>query len=318
MHWALWILIVVFGLTVGLPLLLIFLASSFLGLSITVGLLPIYIVGFILSGFAIFIGLMVAPSHPQFGKYTAYVGVGGLMLLLLIIETSILAAAGYRLGNKFLSDKLWTECTSTPTSIINFVSCAITGHQPLPTSYKDIWGLFGVYGFYIFGLIVPLFILSALFADFVEASGVVQNPTYQKIIGFGLGFMAYRGFVVTRLIYILDIGSAGVAVIALNFIWLGGILSYIRRSFRQWALVEAEQTLSRDLPLIIRSLKAIANSWNTQTGVAAAFSDEKFLRNLTLVVGPIKAKELINLSAKQVPVQQIKQEVIKAIDDAMK
>ena len=243
-----------------------------------------------LSGFLIFIGLMIAPTHPTWGRYMAYGGVIGIMILLLIIETSIVSMSGYNLAKKSATGNLWSECTSTPKSIISFVSCALTGHQPLPTSTKDIWGFLGIYGFYIAGLIVPLAILTALFADFIESSGVIQNSTYRRIIGFGLGFMAYRGFIVSRLIYILDIGSTGIAVIALNFVWLGGILSYINRSFNQWKMIEDEQLIKRATEQALITLRAAARSWITPNNVQTSFNDSRFMNSLEFVMGKVGAE----------------------------
>jgi hypothetical protein len=280
-------------LTVIIPLLFflgIMLISGKMDTNIIAGLSVLNIFFFVGSGFLIFIGLMIAPSYPKWGRYLAYGGVVGIMILLLIIETSIVGMSVNKFRNQYESGKIWSECTSTPKSMMSFVSCALTGHQPLPNSTKDVWGIIGVYGFYLAGLLVPLAILTALFADFVESSGVVQNPTYQKIIGLGLGFMAYRGFIVTRLIYILDIGSTGVALIALNFIWLGGILSYINRSFRQWRILEDEQLLGRYSEQALRSLKAIANTWAVATQIRDSFNDSNFMNSLELVMGKINAQ----------------------------
>jgi hypothetical protein len=148
----------------------------------------------------------------------------------------------------------------------------------------------GVYGFYLAGFLAPLAILTALVADFVEASGVIQRPTYQKIIGFGLGFLAYRGFIVSRLIYILDIGSTGVAVIALNFIWLGGILGYINRSFKQWKTLESAEALGRFSGQHLRSLSAQADTWTTWEDVRTSFNSNDFLGSLELVLGDLDAR----------------------------
>ncbi len=312
-----WVSII--ALAIIAPFAIIFLLSILAG-GFSIGVISSLIMVFILlglSGFLIFLGLLIAPTYPKIGKYLAYGGVVGLMILLLIIETSIIGISGYKIGKNYVSGNFWSSCTSTPNSIISFLTCSITGHQPLPSSTKDIWGFFGVYGFYLFGLFVPLIILVALFADFVEVSGVVQNPTYQKIIGFGLGFMAYRGFVVTKLIYILDIGSTGIAVIALNFIWLGGVLGYIRRSFRQWQLLEAEQELATDMPRLARNLQAIANNWRNKEMVAASFSDPVFMRNLTLIVGAVKAQQLADQSTKA-NINEIRQKVHQAINEAIK
>ena len=280
---------------------------------ITGGIL-LYFVFIVGSGFLIFIGMIIAPSNPRIGKYLSYSGLVGIMILLLLIETSIVGFSGYKIANNIKGGSYWAPCTSKPSNLITYITCFSTGHQPITT---DTVGILGIFGFSIFGIIMPLFIFVALFSDFVETSGVVQNRTYQKIIGLGLGFMAYRGFIVSRLIYILDIGSVGVAVIALNFIWLGGILSYIRRSFRQWQLLEEQQELRRLIPRLIENLKEIAKTWTTQEDVARNFSDHKFMRGLELVVGPTEADSLKAESASN-DLSRFKQKFIKTINDASK
>jgi hypothetical protein len=147
----------------------------------------------------------------------------------------------------------------------------------LPQNSKDIWGFLGMYGFYIVGILAPLFLLTALFMDIVESSGVVQGQTYRRIIGGALGLLAYRGFIVTRLVYILDIGSTGVAVIALNFIFLGGILSYINRAFQQWRQLESAEALGRFSQDHLRALAAIAHTWVTWNDVQTSFINKKIL-----------------------------------------
>ncbi|MEM5777376.1 MAG: hypothetical protein QXJ06_02920 [Candidatus Aenigmatarchaeota archaeon] len=304
-----------FLLLIFLPIILIVVLSIFAGLVISS--LFLLLIGFTMSGFIIFIGMMIAPTYPKIGRYLSYVGVIGIMILLIIIEGSIIGLSGFNLGKKFIQNNysLWTECDQTPINSINFLSCALTGHQPLPTKVEDIWGWLGIYGFYIFGLIAPLFILTALFADFVETSGFVQNPKYQKIIGFGLGFMAYRGFIVTRLIYILDIGSTGVAMIALNFIWLGGILGYIRKSFQQWKLLEEESELKNYIPNLRKNLIAIIDSWQSVAMAIDALNSRKFKNSLSLFLDAVDIDVFTKRIAQtsQQDLQKFKEELKAAI-----
>jgi len=316
--WGVFWKVLIILIIIGLPLLIygIYIGSQY-GINWGVfSKLGLFFVLFVGSGFLIFGGLMIAPLHPKGGRYLAYIGVVGIMVLLLIIETSLI---DLRI-NTYLEGKLWTDCQQTPKNVISFVSCAITGYQPAPQGATDIWGMMGVYGFYIFGLVAPLVILTALFTDFVKASGVIQSTTNERIIGLGLGFMAYRGFVVSRLIYILDIGSAGIALIALNFIWLGGILGYINRSFKQWQTLEAEMELSIDMPNVARNLKRIADEWKGSKQVAGDFADPIFLRNLTLIVGTVEAQKLLDESRKVTKdtLGDFKNRFKNAIDDKMK
>lgn len=304
-----------------LPLIvLLFFAGFSVGFNNVINLASIAslsIIGLIFSGFLIFIGMMVAPYYPKYGRWIAYSGVVGLMLLLLMIEFYIVQKASKDVGVGS-NMNLWKDCSNTPGSWHIFLSCALTGHQPMQQT-ANFWDFIGIYGFLIFGLLVPLFILTALFSDFVESSGVVQNPTYQKIIGFGLGFMAYRGFIVTRLIYILDIGATGIAVIALNFIFLGGVLNYVRRSFAQFQTLEAEMEIGSDIEKLKIYLQRTADQWKTKEMVATNFSDPIFLRNLQLVVGNT-ITELLKDESSKIPnkagLEKFKQEFKKAVRNA--
>ncbi|MBU5689901.1 MAG: hypothetical protein QXM68_01740 [Candidatus Aenigmatarchaeota archaeon] len=251
------------------------------------------IIGIIFSGFLIFIGMMVAPYNPKVGRWIAYGGVVGLMFLLMVIEVFIIKKASDDI--KFINDNtdFWGDCgTNPPKSWHSYLACALTGHQPINSGTSNVWNAFGIFGFVIFGLTIPLAILTSLLIDIVESSGVVQSPTYQKFIGFGLGFMAYRGFIVTRLIYILDIGTTGVAVIALNFIFLGGVLAYVKRAFKQWQEIEHEMDIatanSQFRKIVIETLK----NANSVESLRNAFNDERFYGALKYLLGEIEAKKL--------------------------
>jgi hypothetical protein len=50
--------------------------------------------------------------------------------------------------------------------------------------------------------------------------------------------IAYRGFAVTNMLEILSLGTIGIALLALNLIFLGGLLAYIHRVFEKWKPIE--------------------------------------------------------------------------------
>ncbi|MCX8178307.1 MAG: hypothetical protein N3D75_00555 [Candidatus Aenigmarchaeota archaeon] len=269
--------------------------------------------GFIIlfsSSTAIFIGMLIAPYNPKIGKIVAYFGVGLVMFALIFMEVYIIQKTVTNRGTSFAYCK---DLSFSNSDLDEIFSCLLTGHK-ITGSEKS--NALSIGGFFVFSFLVPLFILVALMADFVESSGVVQNPTYQKIIGFGLGFLAYRGFIVTNLIYILDVGATGMAVIALNFIFIGGVLSYVRRVFRQWQLVENEiflgQVSDKFRLMVLNSLEKVNDLQQFKTTI----NDEGFKGALIFILGEVEAKKIFGkaLSATtKNEMERIKAEIIKEI-----
>lgn len=218
------------------------------------GIVPMFLL--IFSGGFLILGVIIAYSYPRFGKIMAYVGIAGVLLSLLFIEVGVAALTTLRdydinpSGNliKDFMDAAkrrsnFQYCENIPVlisignekkiqSLSDSLSCIITGYVPEGSS--------SVYmiGFWIFGVIMPLILTSGIFLDLVESSGVVKNRISQRMIGWSLGFLAYRGFIVTGMIFILDFAAAGMAVIALNFIFIGGLLSYTNKIFDKWKPLE--------------------------------------------------------------------------------
>ncbi|MEM0473315.1 MAG: hypothetical protein QXF88_01180 [Candidatus Aenigmatarchaeota archaeon] len=269
--------------------------------------------GFIIlfsSSTAIFIGMLIAPYNPKIGKIVAYFGVGLVMFALIFMEAYIIQKTVTKRGTNF------EYCNSlTSSSGLNDIfSCLLTGHKITGSEKSDA---LAIGGFFVFSFLVPLFILVALMADFVESSGVVQNKTYQKIIGFGLGFLAYRGFIVTNLIYILDVGATGMAVIALNFIFIGGVLSYVRRVFRQWQLVENEiflgQAKDKFRSMVLNSLKNV----DSVEQLKSTINDESFKGALIFLLGETEAKKIFGkalIATTKNEMERVKAEISKEIN----
>ncbi|MCS7135262.1 MAG: hypothetical protein NZ893_02380, partial [Candidatus Aenigmarchaeota archaeon] len=95
----------------------------------------------------------------------------------------------------------------------------------------------------------------SLFQDFVISSGVIRRPKAQKIVGACLGLIAYRGFAVTNLLEILSLGTLGIALLALNLVFLGGLLAYLHRVFERWRPLEAAMNIVRSSAAFRRSLR---------------------------------------------------------------
>ena len=249
--------IVIILLAVVLPLLIILLTS---GNNIWKALNNIIINGIFalifltLSGGLIIFGVIIAYSKPKAGKRLAYIGIAGVLLCLIFFEVFVAETAG---KNRFKEEYVFKECEKIPVikdsvvSIPDSLSCLITGY--LPKNYSKTY----LIGFWIFGIMIPIIVLCGIFLDLVESSGIIKNNISQRLIGWGLGLMAYRGFVVSNLIYIIDFFSAGMALIVLNFIFVGGLLAYTNRVFSQWKTIEDAIRLGKSQAIAAKNAKVV-------------------------------------------------------------
>lgn len=234
---------------IGVIIVTLILALSALGFSLSLsflsGLLP-YLTNIIFSviavaigSFLILFGVIFAGANPRTGRVLAYIGLGIFIIGLFIAEMAYVAKV-----STVASTPMVVRCASAPTgggsglfsrvgSPAEFISCIITGYK-----YAGMYSGYAFVGFWIFGVVIPVLLLMFLFYDFVDASGVIRTPKSKKVVGYCLGLIAYRGFVVANLLEVLSIGTVGIALLAINFIFAGGILAYINRVFEQWRPIE--------------------------------------------------------------------------------
>jgi len=230
------------------------LINMILGVIASVGIITI--IAFICSGMGILFGIIIYPRSPVWGRTITYLSVFGLMIALLFIELSL---AGSILVIK--GAKNYQECDNlSKTDLLSTITCIVMGFRQTNPSFSSQINL------WIFSFIIPLIILVPLFIGFVDASGLIQNKTSVQLIGLGLGFLAYRGFIVSRLIYVLEYGSVGVAMMAINFIFVGGILAYTHRAFQKWKPIEQAIGVLRDTKVAKRVLRSIFYQINTISG----------------------------------------------------
>ncbi|MFH8092890.1 MAG: hypothetical protein QXM38_03045 [Candidatus Aenigmatarchaeota archaeon] len=266
-----WPVVIILLLTIVLPIIVILLTTagpsfwSSLGIFVMMG--SILIALLVLSGGLILLGVIIAYQQPRTGRILAYIGIGGVLLGLLFLESSIaLRTAKDRLSETYVFE----NCKNIPVtfgdvkSISDTLSCIITGY------YSKDSSPYYLIGYWIFGVVVPLLLTSGIFLDLVESAGIITNSLSRKIIGWSLGFLAYRGLVVSNLVYIIDFASAGMVIIVLNFIFVGGLLAYTNRMFSQWQHIEtaiefgkatqvARVNARRILDEAIKQLKGNAN-----------------------------------------------------------
>jgi len=201
----------------------------------------IFITSFLLSGISIVGGFIVYSKNPKIGRVIIYMGLFGIIITLGMFELGLLASE-FKAGvpeyqqckdEDYNFIKIVGRIDKTNIFFkdsLNFISCIGTGYKAN--------NLFEIITLFIVGIVAPFIILIPIFVDFIQASGMIQNQTSQKLIGWGFGLMAYRGFIVTKLVYILEYGAMGIALIVINFIFLGGIFSYIRKSLEKYAPLE--------------------------------------------------------------------------------
>ncbi|MCX8178305.1 MAG: hypothetical protein N3D75_00545 [Candidatus Aenigmarchaeota archaeon] len=182
-----------------------------------------------IGAFLILFGIIIAGSHLRTGKTLSYIGLGVIIIGFLIIQMSYVMKS-----KEALTTPMTVKCsTGGMNNIAEGLMCVITGYK-----YKGNYGGFAFVSYWVFGVVIPLLLLMTLFYDFVRSSGVIQQPKSQKIVGYCLGLIAYRGFVVTNLLEMLSIGTLGIALVALDLIFLGGLLAYIHRVFEKWRPIE--------------------------------------------------------------------------------
>lgn len=190
----------------------------------------------------ILFGVILAGRHLATGRTIAYIGVAILLVGFFIIEMAYVTKS-----KEALKVPMTERCSGSYSGGIfasgnaaEFVTCIITGYK-----YKGDYGAWAFLGFWVFGVVVPILLFISLFQDFVISSGVIKQRRSQKIVGICLGLIAYRGFAVTNLLEILSLGTLGIALLALNLIFLGGLLAYLHRVFERWRPIEAAMEIVR-------------------------------------------------------------------------
>jgi len=124
-------------------------------------------------------------------------------------------------------------------------ACIVTGYVPTslsetnmePTSLSETNMEFVLINFWLTMLII-LFILIYIFYDLTNSSGIIGIESAKRVISFGFGFLAFRGFLASQIVNFLSYGLFGVALIVINFIILGGLFAYANRFFSKYELIE--------------------------------------------------------------------------------
>ncbi|MEM5807267.1 MAG: hypothetical protein QW474_02690, partial [Candidatus Aenigmatarchaeota archaeon] len=171
-----------------------------------------------------------------------------LIASLFMIEISIIKSFSLNLYNFGL-----IKCNQ-PKKIYDFISCFLIGYMPSQSS-NDLLSLFIMYGFWIYGFVFPIIILSYLFIDGMETFDIIKNEKYKKIIAICLSFLAYRGFIITKLIEFIYIGFFGVIIVLINFFTIKEVANKINILFIRFQAMEVKDLNKQKIEKTKRILK---------------------------------------------------------------
>ncbi|MBU5688331.1 MAG: hypothetical protein KQA41_02160 [Candidatus Aenigmarchaeota archaeon] len=131
-------------------------------------------------------------------------------------------------------------------TIIEKISCALIGYMPT-TSTSIIETVIIIYGFYLYGFLIPILICYYLMKNIIDFSGVINNENYKKIISFGFTLLLYRSLIVSKLMDFLYIGYIGMGLIILNFIMLNHSIKKIRNISIRIKSIEEKEIKKRNI-----------------------------------------------------------------------
>lgn len=219
----------------------------------------------------ILFGVILAGTTPRVGRFLAYAGVAIIIIGLFYGELSVISVAEF--SSRTID--LTANCPLTQISgeIFDVIACIVSGHKFVGSQGLEI------IGYWIFGVLTPILMFYFIFYDFVKVSNVIQDTNGQIVIALALGLFAYRGFAATYLFEILTLGSLGIAIVAIDLIFAGGLFGMVGRVFGAWKGVEEAMGIVRGGRLIQREMldlvqAAIAAARNNQAAELQAVLQE--------------------------------------------
>ncbi len=288
----------------------------------SISIIASYIAGIITLGFIFFlallfgtiiviIGFISAPyfaslGQPKIARYISYFGALVIMFSFIYLEVGIFSSV---IGESIKKrSAIFMPCDNfAGKNLLDITSCILLGYYPIGDKLSTGFAYWSVY---LFNVILPIIIIVFIFTDAVENSGIVSNQFYAKLIGFGLGMMAWRGFIITRLIFILDFGATGIALLLINLLFFGIVFNRIKLFFQTYQqledVIETRIEYQTWKPLLEREIRAASISPPTMKRLA---EDPDFFNRLKFVVGPVAAQAIANEMTK---VQDTRQATILA------
>jgi len=266
--------------------------ASYMTGMITSGL--IFLLTLIFGSLIVIIGFISAPyfasiGQPKIARWISYFGVLLIMFSFVYLEVGILSSVigeSIKKGNA-----IFMPCDNfRGKSLLDMASCVLIGYYP---SGNKLASAFAYYSIYLFGVVFPIIVIVLIFTDAVENSGIISRPLYAKLIGIGLGMMAWRGFIITRLIFVLDFGATGIALLLINLLFFGIIFNRIKLFFRTYQqledVIETRIEYKTWRPILEREIRAASVSAQSMRRLAA---DEVFLGRLQDAVGTTAARAI--------------------------
>ncbi|MEM0473316.1 MAG: hypothetical protein QXF88_01185 [Candidatus Aenigmatarchaeota archaeon] len=226
---------------------IVFLYLSNMNFEKTIAIL--FMFSYLLSGLSvlgIFSILLLSNFFPHYNKIFAILMYVCLFLLFISMINQQIQIIKLSSG-VFSLKNFWLECKD-PKGILENISCLTTGYMPTKQS-SLVETVLIIYGFWLYGFVIPLIILYHVFEDFIEKSGVIGNHVYIEIISLGFALIAYRFFIITGLINFLTTGLVGVLLILAN-LWL--FSSVVKKIPKYFSYVEKPKEKTHELEVSVR------------------------------------------------------------------
>jgi hypothetical protein len=210
---------------------------------------------FLAIGIILMIISFIFAKHVRLAKILFRLGAISVVISFVVAEI----AYAFPLLNKEV-DISYEKCKKVQWDNIPYAAaCIITGYAPTSSPEKTMELV--LINFWLTMLIV-LFILIYMFYDLVDSSGIIGNEYVKRVMGFGFGFLAFRGFLASQIVNFLSYGLFGVALLIINFVIAGGLFAYAGRLFRKFELIEfqvekreAIRTAEASLKEFLRNVK---------------------------------------------------------------
>ncbi|MEM5792220.1 MAG: hypothetical protein QXM68_01735 [Candidatus Aenigmatarchaeota archaeon] len=241
------------------------------------------------------------PEHNKFFVIITYFCLFFIFISLINQELQIIKSS----GKIFSLKNFWLKCEN-PSNLIEILSCITTGYMPSKQS-NITETLLIIYGFWIYGFVIPIIVLYNIFKDFIGKSGVIGNSTYAEIITICFTLIAYRGFVITRLVDLLSIGLLGAGLIIINLLIFFLVIKKLPRYFLSKPKERTDELKSK-VKLELEGLKKLPLN---QINIVFAESIRENLRTLLEAKG--KSEKFLSL-VENLNLAKDKNEAIKAIN----
>ena len=169
---------------------------------------------------------------------TKEVGMKKLMRILVVV-VFVVSVVLPLFGQPSISYQqcVWEETLDWSKGFFYVLACVISGYVPAEMHAISIAV------FFIFGVIIPIGMLIALFYDFTPDT-LIKNKNAKAVIAISAAFLAYRGGLSTAFIEVLTYGFLGVGALMVSTLFVGWISEAVDRwcGFEVW---EVEKKIER-------------------------------------------------------------------------